>query len=403
MPGSKSYTHRLLIAAALSNGPCIIKNPLKSEDTLLSLKALQQMGIIAHEKFDSVEIKGAKGKFQPCNDPIYLANSGTSMRLLTALAAIGQGTYTLTGSKRMQERPIKNLLEGLNQIGVKARAVNNNGCPPVMIQGEKQRGGVIELDCSISSQYLSALLLIGPCTTQGLDVKVSKGPVSKPYLDMTVEIMSQFNIAVNQQGYQSFKVAGNQIYQSGNYQVEPDCSQAGYFWAAGAITGKAVKVLGLSPDSLQGDVRLAEVFRQMGCYVKYDSDGILVKGGDLKGVEVDMADMPDMVPTLAVTAAFASGTTIIKNVAHLKAKESDRLSAVATELGKMGIKVSLMDSGLIIEGGKPKGAIINTYNDHRIAMSFGVAGLKIAGIKIKDENCVAKSFPNFWEVFNSLY
>lgn len=404
VPGSKSYTHRILIAAALSDGVCNIINCLKSEDTLLTLNALKQLGVRIDEYEEKLVVHGTKGILASCNDPIYLANSGTSMRLLSGIAAIGNGVYTLTGTKRMAERPIQDLLDGLNQMGVEAFAVNANGCPPIKIKGGKIDGGHIALNCSISSQYLSSLLLMAPYTNKNLEITVTKGPVSKPYIDMTVDIMTKLGVKVTRSEYSSFNISGNQIYKAGNYYVEPDCSQAGYFWAAAAITGAKIKVKGITKKTSQGDVGFADVLKEMGCKVFYENDGISVCGNNkLSAIEVDMSNMPDIVPTLAVVAAFAKGTTIIKNVAHLREKECDRLSSVATELLKMGIEANTTENGLVIKGGKPVGTEIDTYNDHRIAMSFAVAGLVVPGIKIKDEKCVEKSFPEFWNVFEGLY
>ncbi len=403
VPGSKSYTHRILIAAALSDGICTIQNSLKSEDTLLTTQALKQFGIQIDSEGDRVTAHGTGGVLQPCDAPIYLGNSGTSIRLLTGVAALGNGTYTLTGTRRMKERPIQDLLDGLDQIGVTTRSINQNGCPPIEITGHGVNGGHVDIKCGVSSQYLSSLLLMAPYTRQGLDVSVVQGPVSKPYVDMTVDVMSRFGVRVDREGYTQFTVPGNQVYRAGTYAVEPDCSQAGYFWAAAAITGNRIKVNGITLASRQGDVRFTDVLEAMGCQVIHEADGITVSGGALSAVEVDMADMPDLVPTLAVVAAFASGTTVINNVAHLKAKESDRLTAVANELLKMGIIATCGDTGLMVQGGTPHGAAIHTYDDHRIAMSFAVAGLKVPGVVIKDERCVEKSFPNFWQVLETLY
>ncbi len=399
VPGSKSYSHRILIAASLSDGACEIENCLKSEDTLLTLKALGQMGVrIEANNPDRIIVQGSKGVLRAFQNDIFLGNSGTSMRLLTAVAALGKGTYRLTGTKRMQQRPIQDLIDGLNQLGVKIRSVNNNGCPPVAIKGGRITGRRVRLNCSASSQFLSALLLIAPRTSEGIDIQVTHGPVSKPYIDMTVDVMEKLGVGVQRDRYHHFQVQGNQIYQSGSYQVEPDASQAGYFWAAAALTGAAVKVSGISTHSSQGDVGFTRILESMGCAVVEERDGIRVIGRPLTALEVDMADMPDLVPTLAVVAAFAEGTTVITNVGHLKAKESDRLASVAGELVKMGIEAACNDTGLTIKGGKPHGADIETYNDHRMAMSFAVAGLRTPGIAIKDEKCVEKSFPDFEEV-----
>jgi 3-phosphoshikimate 1-carboxyvinyltransferase len=403
VPGSKSYTHRMLIAAALSNGACKVRNALNSEDTLITRRCLAAMGVSIEERPDHLRIQGTSGRLRSPENPVDLDNSGTSMRLMAAVAALGRGVSVLTGSQRMQKRPIQDLLVGLNRLGVGARSVNADGCPPIEVIGGGFKGGSVAIDCRISSQYLSALLMIAPFAKETVTIAVSAGLVSRPYVDMTIAVMEAFGIAVERNGYERFIVRGGQAYRAGDHTVEPDCSQAGYFWAAAAISGARVTVAGTSVSSLQGDVRFAERLTAMGCRVAEHDDGIEVMGGPLKGVIVDMADMPDMVPTLAVVAAFARGTTVIENVAHLRAKESDRLGAVAAELTKIGIEADCTESGLRIVGGHPLGAAIDTYNDHRIAMSFALAGLKVPGIKIKDETCVKKSFPNFWKVFKSLY
>ncbi|MFC1857495.1 3-phosphoshikimate 1-carboxyvinyltransferase [Thermodesulfobacteriota bacterium] len=403
VPGSKSYTHRILIAAGLSDGICTIKNPLKSEDTLLTMEALKRFGINIDEENNGFFVHGKKGRLAPPKETIFLGNSGTSMRLLTAVASLGDGLYTLTGTERMQERPIQDLLDGLKQIGVFARSVRENGCPPVVIPGGNLKGGPVKLNCKISSQFLSALLLIAPYAREGLDITVVEGPVSRPYVDMTVAVMEKLGVSVLREGYKKFTVRGSQTYRAGSYTVEPDCSQAGYFWAAAAITGNSVKVKGILSDSRQGDIRFVDLLQKMGCRISRESDGIKITGGPLRSVEADMADMPDLVPTLSMVAAFAKGTTVITNVAHLKAKESDRLTAVANELSKMGIDAVCTGSGLQIHGGRPHGAAIETYGDHRIAMSFAIAGLVVPGVVIKDEQVVGKSFPTFWDVFEKLY
>jgi 3-phosphoshikimate 1-carboxyvinyltransferase len=404
VPGSKSFTHRILIASALSDGMCRIENALLSEDTVLTMKALRQMGVRIEEEIGNrLTIYGTKGDLRPSTGPVYLGNSGTSIRLLTAIAALGKDTYTLLGNDRMAQRPIQALIDALGQIGVHARATKGNGCPPVEINGQNLSGTTVAINCSTSSQYLTGLLLMAPCTHGGLNIRVTAGPVSRPYVDMTIDVMSKFGIAMDRQGYDGFQVAGDQVYRSGSYAAEADASQAGYFWAAAAVCRKAVKVKGVSKDTCQGDINLSKVLESMGCVVKNEPDGITVAGGDrLQAVEIDMSDMPDMVPTLAVVAAFAQGTTVIKNVSHLKSKESDRLTSVVNELIKMGIAARCSDDELVVSGGQPRGTEIETYGDHRIAMSFAVAGLAAPGTIIRDERCVEKSFPNFWKVFEGM-
>lgn len=402
VPGSKSFTHRLLIASALSDGICTLKNCLRSEDTLLTLEALRKMGVRIDDAVTEITVHGNKGTLKACHEPLFLGNSGTSMRLLTGVAALGEGEYMLTGTSRMSERPIEDLLNGLKSLGVNIRSVNNNGCPPVVIKGGKINGGRIELKCNLSSQFLSSILLISPYTEEGVEIKVVEGPVSKPYIDMTIDIMAKFGIEVQRDGYLKFGIEGRRCYSAGNHYVEPDCSQAGYFWAAAAVTGSEIKVKGITKESRQGDLNLTALLEKMGCEIVFEKNGISAKGGSLSGIEADMSDMPDIVPTLAVVASFAKGTTVIKNVGHLKEKESDRLSAVVNELAKTGIEAKSTGTDLVIKGGAHRSAEIDTYNDHRIAMSFAIAGLKVPGISIKDEKCVEKSFPDFWKVLEAL-
>jgi 3-phosphoshikimate 1-carboxyvinyltransferase len=403
VPGSKSYTHRILIATALADGPSTIENTLKSEDTTLTAQALRSWGVSIEERNGRIDVAGTGGNLTPCKEPVYLANSGTSMRLLTGIAALGKGKTLLTGSKRMQERPIRELLDGLGQIGVTARSVNDTGCPPVEVHGGVCEGGEMALDCRVSSQYLSSVLLMAPYTRQGIRVTLPFGLVSKPYVDMTVDIMNRLGVTVEREAYERFFAPGGQIYKNGGYVVEPDCSQASYFWAAAAITGKRLLVRNIARSSRQGDVHFVDLLERMGCRVTEEREGIAVTGGKLRAIETDMSDMPDVAPTLAVVAAFAEGTTVIRNIAHLKDKECDRIGSVAKELTKMGISVKATDDGLAVQGGRPRGALIDTYNDHRMAMCFSVAGLITKGVVIKDETCVVKSFPNYWEVFEGIY
>lgn len=403
VPGSKSYTHRMLIAAALSDGMCIIENALVSEDTRFTMQALRQMGIHIEVNGNRMRVYGKGGRIGACHNPIYLGNSGTSLRLLTGTAALGTGTYTLTGTVRMHMRPIKDLLDALQQMGINTRSLKDNGCPPLRIEAGTIHTDTVNISCRESSQYLSALLLMAPCTPKGLLIRVTGGPVSRPYVELTIEVMRLFGIDLEREGYREFSVPGAQIYRAGTYLVEADCSQAAYFWGAAAISGAAIKVMGVNPDSAQGDIRFVDLLQQMGCRVFKEPDGICVAGGPLGAIEADLADMPDQVPTLAVVAAFSEGTTVIKNVAHLKSKESDRLTATVTELNKMGIEAACTDKTLVVRGGKPKGCVVETYNDHRIAMSFAMAGLKVAGVCIQNQGCVEKSFPGFWRVFERLY
>jgi 3-phosphoshikimate 1-carboxyvinyltransferase len=401
LPGSKSYTHRALVAAALAAGESLLHNALDAEDTRLTAQALEQLGAGIDWRSDGLRVQGTGGRWQPVAAPIYLGNSGTSMRCLTALAALGQGGYRLSGSPRLCERPQGELLEALAQLGVKAVSERGDGCPPVIVQGGLT-GGRAQLSGAISSQYLSALLFIAPLAPQGAEIDITGDLVSRPYVDLTLEVLGDFGISYFRQGYRYFHLPGGQTYLPQDYAIEADASSASYFWAAAALTQGQVTITNLTPDSCQGDVGFIKVLERLGCRINAGEEGLTVAGGPLQGVEVDMAAMPDLVPTLAVVAAFAQGETVISGAAHLRHKESDRLAAVAAELRKMGIAVQETADGLRITGGQPRAAVIDTYQDHRIAMSFAVAGLQAPGTVIKDPECVAKSFPEFWDFFGKL-
>jgi 3-phosphoshikimate 1-carboxyvinyltransferase len=401
LPGSKSYTHRALMAAALAGGESVLTNALAAEDTELTAAALTQLGAGIDWQGTTIRVTGRNGRWLPAALPIYLGNSGTSMRFLTALAALGEGEYLLTGTERLCQRPLGELLEALGQAGVRAVSERGDGCPPVRVTGGLT-GGKARLSGAISSQYLSALLFIGPLAPKGLEIEITGELVSRPYVDLTLEVIGNFGISYYREGYRYFELPGGQSYLPRDYEIEADASSASYFWAAAAVTGGRVTITNLDLTSSQGDAAFPEVLGRMGCVIESTPAGLTVQGGPLQGVTVDMATMPDLVPTLAVLAAFAAGDTVITGVAHLRHKESDRLHAVATELGKLGIEARETPDGLVIRGGTPKGAVIRTYDDHRIAMSFAVAGLKIPGVAIEDPECVAKSFPDFWQFFQQL-
>ncbi len=401
LPGSKSYTHRALVAASLAAGESRLSNPLKAEDTELTAQTLARLGAGIDWEGAAVRVRGAGGHWLPLSEPIYLGNSGTSLRLLTALTALGQGSYRLTGSARLCQRPMDELLKALGQLGVRAAAEGGAGCPPVVVQGGL-RGGRAVLSGGVSSQYLSALLFISPLAPEGVEIEITGRLVSRPYVDLTLEVMEAFGVSYYRQGYSYFQVPGGQSYQPRDYDIEADASSASYFWAAAAVSGGRVTIANLGRDSCQGDASFPEVLARMGCVVAVTESGLMVQGAPLRGIRVDLAAMPDLVPTLAVVAAFAQGETIITGVPHLRHKESDRLAAVAAELNKMGLAARETADGLVIPGGRPHGAAIDPHQDHRLAMSFAVAGLKIPGMVISDPGCVAKSFPDFWDYFDKL-
>jgi 3-phosphoshikimate 1-carboxyvinyltransferase len=403
VPGSKSISHRMMICAALSMGTSKIRNVLKSEDLSLTAQALTAMGACIEElEPDLVAVQGFNGRPIPHDAPIFLGNSGTSMRLLTGIAALGRTEYTLTGDKRMCQRPMVELLDALRMIQVDARSNTPGGTPPVFIKGRDKKGGHTIIDCSKSSQYLSSLLMIGALMETGLTISLPGPPVSIPYIDLTIDVMDQFNVKARRISDRKYHVPGNQIYEPNQVVVEPDLSNAGYFWAAGAVTGSRIGVDNIQENSLQGDLKQIHILEKMGCSLTIEKNYVAVKGNLLKGVDIDMSDTPDAVPAIAVTAAFAKGTTRIRNIGHLRVKECDRIDAVSSQLLKMGIGVTQGDDWIKIVGGTPKGAFIETFNDHRIAMAFSVAGLLVEGMEIENPSCVEKSFPGYWGIFETL-
>lgn len=403
VPGSKSLTQRALVAAALAEGRSILDGALISEDTTLIMEALQRLGTGIKSEAGRILVDGTAGIIKTPDEPLYMGNNGTGMRFLTAVSALGQAPVVLTGSERMKERPIQDLLDGLKSLGVKAESINQTGCPPVKVSPASDlAGGRIRMRGNISSQFISAILLVGPYARESICLELEGEPVSVPYISMTLKVMSDFGVTVENDNYRVFEIPRGR-YRSREYEIEGDVSNASYFWAAAAVTGGSVCVGNIFADSVQGDIAFVDILKEMGCSVDKGNAGISVSGPDkLRSVKVDMKRWPDVVPTLAVVASQAEGETIISNVAHLRVKETDRLHAVAVELKKTGAEVDELPDGLIIRKGASRPAIIETYNDHRMAMSFAVAGLAVPGLSISGEECVAKSFPNFWEVFRKL-
>lgn len=408
VPGSKSLTQRALIAAALAQGASRLHGPLASEDTHYTMTALRAMGVACDDSNpDCWVVEGKGGLIAEPKQDIFLGNNGTATRFLTSVAALGQGRFRITGSERMTQRPILPLMQALQGWQVDIASDADNGCPPLTIQAKGLAGGRTTLPEGKSSQYLSSLLLVAPYAASLAELEVQGEILSKPYVTMTLAVMADFGIRVEAAPGLNFFRIPQGPYQGRNYRIEGDASGASYFWGAAAVTGGRVTVANVPVPSLQGDAKLLPYLARMGCRIEQSEGGITVIGSQqLEGIELDMGDMPDVAPTLAVVAAFAEGITIINNIEHLRIKECDRVSAVVTELRKMGAEVEEEQDRMIIHGqagGKNlHGARIDTYNDHRMAMCFAVAGLRIPGIEITGEDCVAKSFPDFWERFGQL-
>ena len=408
VPGSKSITQRALIAAALAEGKSTLIGPLTSEDTSYTIGALRALGIEIDDS-DASEwvVHGSGGTISEPAKDIFLGNNGTATRFLTSVASLGHGTFRITGDPRMSERPIAPLMEALQGWGVNVRSDADNGCPPLTIEADGIGGGKTILPEGKSSQYLSSLLLVAPYAKEIAELEVLGEVLSRPYVEMTLAVMADFGIGGEAAPSLTYFRISQGSYTGREYRIEGDASGASYFWAAAAVTGGRVTVANVPVPSLQGDANLVPFLARMGCQVHKTDNGITVVGPDkLKGIEVDMGNMPDVAPTLAVVAAFAEGTTVINNVAHLRIKECDRLNAMVTELSKMGADVEEEPDRMIIHGqaggSNLHGATIETYRDHRIAMCFAVAGLGVKGVEITGEDCVVKSFPDFWERFEFL-
>ncbi len=404
VPGSKSITQRALVAAALANGRSILKGPLHSDDTRMLRQALSSMGVIINDSGNDLVVQGRGGELDAPSKEIFMGNNGTGIRFMVAVAGLAHGQTLLAGTERMGERPVQPMLDALSSWGVRAESVNGTGCPPVRIDSEGIKGGEALLAASKSSQFLSAMLLVAPYAVSPATITLDGPLVSRPYVDITLAVMSSFGIQVKEEGNSFYVPQG--CYRPREYAVEGDASSASYFFAAAAITGGTVTVENIPENALQGDAAFADILGQMGCLVEKGPWGVTVHGppeGMLRAIEIDMGRWPDVVPTLAVVASFASGITRIKNVEHLRIKETDRLHAMAVELGKLGVSIEEEQDGLVIHGGGGySGAEIETYDDHRIAMCFAVAALKVPGIRVLDPDCVAKSFPDFWYVWKDV-
>lgn len=403
-PGSKSITNRAMVCAALADGSSVLDGALDSEDTRLMASALGALGFaVRHDAAHSrLEIDGSSGRIPAPRAELFTGNSGTTMRFLTALVCLGHGVYRLDGAPRMRQRPIGDLLEALAQLGVEARCEGQGGCPPVVIRASGLRGGRADVPGSTSSQFLSGLLLAAPAASGPVELVVSGALVSQPYVAMTLSVMRAFGARAECPSPQHFLVPGRQTYRACRYAVEPDASAASYFFAAAAITGGEVTVLGLSRESLQGDVAFCERLERMGCRVRYERDSITVAGGPLRGIETDMNAISDTVQTLAAVALCAEGPTTITGVAHIRHKETDRLHALSVELRKLGAEVEERPDGLRIVPRPLHGAEIDTYDDHRMAMSLALVGLVVPGVVIRQPSCTAKTYPRFFDDLEAL-
>jgi 3-phosphoshikimate 1-carboxyvinyltransferase len=406
-PGSKSITNRALVCAALARGASRLTGVLDSQDTRVMAAGLEALGIPLRADWaaGTVTVEGSGGVIPAEAATIDCAASGTTMRFLAAVCGLGHGAYRLDGTARMRQRPIGDLLGALQSLGVDARAESPGDCPPVVIRSTGLGGGVARVRGETSSQFASGLALAAPCSRDGLAIEFEGRLVSLPYLAMTRQVMEAFGARCEVTGERSWRIAATG-YRGRDYAVEPDASAASYFTAAAAITGGRVRIEGLGRASLQGDVGFCDALARMGCDVAWGDDHVVVSGRAAHGIEIDMNAISDTVPTMAVVALFAAGPTRITNVAHVRDKETDRIGDLVRELRRLGADVEERADGLTVwprgVATPLHGAVIRTYDDHRMAMSLALAGLRVAGVAIADPGCVAKTFPDYWQRLAAL-
>jgi len=410
VPGSKSLSNRALVAAALARGESRLEGLLESEDIAVMRRALEALGAAVAPLpavADAWRVTGTAGRLRAPGRPLDVGASGTAVRFLTAVATLAPGPTTLDGTPRLRERPIQDVVDALAALGAGAEALGGGGCPPVRVQGGGLPGGRAPVDARRSSQTVSALLLVAPYARRDVRLElVEGGLVSRAYVDLTLQVMGDFGSPVRRPAAGVYEVPAGRGYAGRTYRVEPDASTAAYFFCAAAIAGGQVRVPGLGGDSAQPDLGLLEVLERMGCRVRRDAAGAEVRGPEpgsgLRGVDVDMNAMPDAVLALAVTAAFARGPTRIRNVGHLRIKESDRLAGLEAELRKLGCGARVEGEDLVVEPAPLRGAAIDTHDDHRMAMAFALAGLRVPGVRIRDPGCVAKSWPSYFDALGRL-
>lgn len=402
IPGSKSYTNRALIIASLAEGVSTLSGYSRSNDSFLLIKILKRLGVGILLDGNTITVKGDGGKFKEFNGKINVEDAGTAMRFLTALCCLIPGEIILEGSQRMHQRPIKGLVDALLQLGVNITYLGESGFPPIKIKGGNLHGGKVAIDASLSSQFISALMMIAPSLPSGLEITVTGEIASTPYIDMSISVMKHFGASIEQKPGKYF-IKGGSAYTSANYIIEGDASSASYFFALAALTQSTIRVKNLSPSSLQGDVMFVNLLEQIGCKVVKAENYIEVSGTkELCSISVDMKDMPDVAQTLAMVAAFAKGKTILTGLKNLEIKETKRLTAIQKELTKIGIACESDGEQITIQGGNPKGALIHTYNDHRMAMAFAIAGARVKGLFIESPEVVKKSFPDFWNTLKEI-
>jgi 3-phosphoshikimate 1-carboxyvinyltransferase len=404
-PGSKSYTNRALLLAGLARGTSTLEGALFSDDTLHMARGLEALGlrVVVDEEGERFEVEGGAGAFPASTATVFVGNSGTTARFLAPAMALGRGVFALDGNEAMQKRPLQPLLDALTALGGRATSLRGNGCPPIRVEASGLDGGAVRMPGGVSSQYFSALLMVAPCTRRGVTIDVDGDLVSKPYLDVTAQAMAAFGGRLDRDAsYRHFDVRPAP-YTATRYVVEPDASAASYFFAAAAVTGGRVLVPGLGSRSLQGDLGFVRVLERMGCEVRQTATETEVTGPPaLSGIEIDMSNLSDTAQTLGAIAPFAKGPTRVTGIGFIRRKETDRVGAVVAELKRLGVRAEEEDDGFVVYPGVPQPGDVETYDDHRMAMSFAVTGLAAPGIRIRNPACVSKTFPEFFTVLERL-
>lgn len=402
MPGSKSYTNRALVMAALTKGPVILSNPLYSEDTEAMIACLRTLGLRIETLPQQIIVHDDISVIQNRSYELFAKDSGTTLRFLLALLCLAPGIQVISGNSGLNARPIKDLVDALRWLGAKIDYLEKEGEPPLKIHSSSLGSlGEVTIEASMSSQFISALLMIAPFL-DGLNLRLRGEPISRPYIDMTLHTMQEWGVDVVRTEKGSYHIPRGKSYQKNQYVIEGDYSSAGYFFAIAALTQSSITLKNLNASSAQADRKFLNILAGMGNEINVSDQGITVIGKQILPLTLDMADCPDQVQTMAVLAAFAQGVTKISGVRSLRIKETERVKALKNELAKMGIKTEDTHDTLTIYGGTPHAALIDTYGDHRMAMAFAVAGTKLPGMKIRNPEVVNKTFPSFWDRLNAL-
>ena len=399
-PPAKAHSLRALVIASLAEGTSVIRRPLLAQDQLNVIECLRRLGIEVERDRGDLRVLGRGGGYAPTGEALDVGDSGVGMNFLCAAACLADIPVTVGGSARLNQRPIGEIVSGLRQLGCRIDWLGREGCPPVRVHGGGIPGGVAEMHGAVTSQYFSSLVISAASARSPVTVRCLDEMSERPYLDITLGMMAEFGVEAVNDGYREMRVPAGAGYRPRRLTIEGDWSSASFFFLAAAVCGSRIAVTGLDPGSRQGDRRFLELLSRMGCRVAAGPEEVVVEGGELRAIEAGMGDLPDLVPPLAVAAAFAAGTSRFTDLARLRVKESDRLEALVAGLTAIGVEASAGADALTVTGTRrAHGARIDPHNDHRIAMSFAAAGLVTGDQTVRNPGCVAKSFPDFWERF----